>query len=177
MKNHRKIYITRHGESINNILNIIGGNSELSKNGIKYSNYLEKYFRDINIEIYTSSLKRTIQTGLGIKGEHKIIPELNEIYSGDFEGLKLNELKIMYPIEYTKRNEDKYNNKYPNGESYKDLKHKIYPILDMIDMYDKRPLLIICHKAICRILYSYFSNKSLKNSTNIDIDLHKLYII
>jgi broad specificity phosphatase PhoE len=173
----RTIYITRHGESLNNISNIIGGDSELTENGLNYSKYLEKYFRDIDIEIYTSSLKRTIQTGSIIKSKHKIIQELNEIHSGDFEGFKLDEIKINYPIEYVKRNNDKYNNKYPNGESYKDLKHKIYPILDMIDMYDKRPLLIICHKAICRILFSYFSNKSLKNSTNIDIDLHKLYII
>lgn len=173
----RTIYITRHGESLNNISNIVGGDSVLSENGINFSNYLEKYFRDVEIEIYTSSLKRTIQTGLKLKGERKIIPELNEINSGDFEGLNLDEIKIMYPTEYAKRNDDKYKNKYPNGESYKDLKHKIYPILDTIDMFDKRPLLIICHKAICRILFSYFTDKSLKNLTKLDIDLHKIYII
>ena len=43
-----RIYITRHGESLNNTLNIIGGNCSITEDGKKYSQSLANYFIGVN---------------------------------------------------------------------------------------------------------------------------------
>ena len=42
--NIKKIYISRHGESFFNIQNKIGGDPDITENGIKYSKKLFNYF-------------------------------------------------------------------------------------------------------------------------------------
>lgn len=61
-QNKYPIYLTRHGESINNILSIIGGDCDLSENGYIYQKKLHKYItNDIKDDfiVFTSCLKRT----------------------------------------------------------------------------------------------------------------------
>ena len=87
------IYMSRHGESINNYLNIIGGDCNLSEKGIKYSKCLGYYFKDIkNLSVWTSNLKRTKETASSITSNPVVWEELNEINSGDFDGLILDDI-------------------------------------------------------------------------------------
>ena len=45
------IYMSRHGESVNNTLNIIGGDCNITDKGKEYGKILGKYFRDIHIKL------------------------------------------------------------------------------------------------------------------------------
>ena len=62
--NRKKIYLSRHGESLYNLENKIGGNSDLSDNGLLYSKKLGLYMNKIikKYELYCSTLIRTINT-------------------------------------------------------------------------------------------------------------------
>ena len=67
----RTLYLSRHGQSSFNSLKKLGGDSDLTDAGEEYSKRLAAYINDLNIEnvfIWTSWLKRTIQTAQYIRG-------------------------------------------------------------------------------------------------------------
>lgn len=170
------IYMSRHGESINNTLNIIGGDSNLSKKGIEYSKYLGNYFHTTKqLSVWTSNLKRTQETASFINSKKLSFKNLNEIDSGNFDGLILENIMKYYPNEYLIRNNDKLNQSYPNGENYLDLQKRVTKVLELINIENDGTILIIAHQAVCRVIYSYFTKKPLSECTNIKIDLHTLY--
>ncbi|XP_022236927.1 6-phosphofructo-2-kinase/fructose-2,6-bisphosphatase 4-like, partial [Limulus polyphemus] len=78
----RSIYLTRHGESKFNLQGRIGGDSELSERGWEYSRALAKFIVDQKIprfRVWTSQLRRTIQTASGIEAPQERWKALNEI--------------------------------------------------------------------------------------------------
>ena len=125
------VYMTRHGESVNNILNIIGGDCNITKKGEEYSKILGSYFKNKKICVWTSKLQRTKETAANIDSPSIECENLNEIHSGDFEGMSLDTIKNNYPDLYEFRNKDKINNSYPNGESYNDLYNRVSIVLDL----------------------------------------------
>ena len=172
-----QIYMSRHGESVNNTLGIIGGDSSITENGKKYSLFLSKFFHSspTPITIWTSSLKRTKETALHLTGTKIELNNLNEIHSGQFEELSIKNIQTYYPTIYKIRNKNKLHNRYPCGESYTDLQHRVIPSLESIDMNKNGILIIIAHQAVCRVIYSYFTKELLVNCVNKNIDLHTLY--
>lgn len=170
-----RVFMSRHGESTNNVINIIGGDCHITKRGQLYSNYLAKYFENDSLIIWTSKLKRTIETTSKLNGIKIQWSELNEIYSGDYEEMVIDDIKTLHPIVYQYRNSDKLNNKYPNGESYIDLQVRVNKVLDTINMDIDSTLLIVAHQAVCRVIYSYFTKIPISDCINTKIDLHTLY--
>lgn len=91
----RIIYLIRHGESVYNIEDRIGGNSDLTENGIGFAKSLHGFFlQEIKegqeANILTSTLKRTIQTAsyIGLPGVKPIsLKVLDEINAGVCETL------------------------------------------------------------------------------------------
>ena len=68
------IYFSRHGQSEYNVQDRIGGDPDLSANGIEYAKQLNEFFQTQfnaqerkKIKIMTSTLKRTIQTASYLK--------------------------------------------------------------------------------------------------------------
>ena len=168
------IYLSRHGESAYNKLGKIGGNSDLTKEGILYADKLGKYINNLEkkIPIYTSTLIRTINTGKYINNNKISISNLDEINAGICEHLTYSEIKDKYPEEYSKRILDKFNYKYPKGESYKDLIIRTKPIIDIIN--NSEIILIIAHQAVLRVIYGILTNKNEIDFPNIEIPLHTL---
>ena len=82
-----KLYLTRHGESLYNTKNKLGGDSGLSEKGKNYANKLLEFFKNRNINVYTSKMKRTIETSkhFGVKETNRF-EFLNEIDSGIYDG-------------------------------------------------------------------------------------------
>uniref|UniRef100_A0A6C0JN28 Phosphoglycerate mutase (2,3-diphosphoglycerate-dependent) n=1 Tax=viral metagenome TaxID=1070528 RepID=A0A6C0JN28_9ZZZZ len=168
-----RIYMSRHGQSTNNVLGIIGGDCHITEKGVKYRDFLGEYFKHTEISVWTSQLIRTKETASSITSNPTEWEDLNEIHSGDFEGLVLDNIRANYPKIYMKRNNDKVNNCYPNGESYIDVYDRVSRVLDQIKESDT--ILIICHQAVCRTIIAYFTKKPLSECVNIPIDLHTLY--
>ncbi|KAG7278454.1 hypothetical protein CRUP_038749 [Coryphaenoides rupestris] len=78
----RSIYLSRHGESELNLLGRIGGDSGLSPRGIKFASALGSYMQGQNIsdlKVWTSHMKRTIQTAEALGVQYEQWKALNEI--------------------------------------------------------------------------------------------------
>ena len=68
--------MTRHGESVNNILNIIGGDCNITKKGEEYSKILGSYFNNKKIlGVHFRGSDQKISTG------HPFPPTLKQIIS------------------------------------------------------------------------------------------------
>ena len=176
---HRNIiYLTRHGQSEYNILDKIGGNPGITNMGKKYSKELYKYIDDLELNhliIYISTLKRTKETiEPFIENKYSPIIELkclDEIDAGIYDSLTYSEIKLKYPEEYKHRKNDKLNYRYPRGESYKDLIIRAQKIIYDIENCDK-PILIVAHQAVLRVIYSYFMNIDNISMTGLEVPLN-----
>lgn len=121
----KKLYIIRHGETDYNRQNIVQGSgvdTDLNQLGISQAEAFYRYYHHHPFEhIFTSALKRSqqsvklfINTGI----PHTILPELNEISWGDFEGRKQTpEQKAVYHEMISRWNSGDLHAKIPNGES------------------------------------------------------------
>ena len=176
----KKIFITRHGQSLYNLEERIGGDPELSIEGQKYAlklfNYISLYYKKDDIIIFTSNLKRTkITAKYFIENDYNVIHKdiLNEIHGGVCENLTYDYVKKTMPELHEARSKDKFNFKYPEGESYYDLIIRLKEFILELNRLE-RPVLIICHNAIVRVLYSYFFSILHEDIPHQNIQLHNL---
>ena len=173
------IYLSRHGQSIYNTEDRIGGNSNLSPTGQIYALKLASYMNNLsNIEIWTSSLLRTINTAALLNFPKIIYKNLDEINAGDFENVTFGEFKKNYFEEYNKRQLNKLKYKYSNGESYLDLIERVNPFVKKaIHNAEKGPLLIIAHQAVLRVIYGKLMNYDDEEIPHLSIPLHTIFKI
>lgn len=196
----RAIYFCRHGESEFNLKNLIGGDSNLSPQGVKFSQTLAKFFlnefknqnkkENINNEdlddsnllnkpkLFCSTLKRTIQTCKILQENTNFLFKdilsrkiLDEIDCGLRDGMSYEDINQKYPDEFDERNKDKLNYRYPRGESYMDVIRRIEPMIYEIER-SKSPIIIVGHQAMLRCLYGYFSNVGLEKIPHLNVPLH-----
>lgn len=181
----RPIWFSRHGESMFNSQGRIGGDSPLSARGILYAQKLEEFVHSIyqpddpsdranpNLTVWTSTMVRTGMTVAGLNQSWEVIKWrcLDEIDAGMCDGLTYNEVAAQFPEEYRKRKEDKYNYRYPRGESYQDLFLRLEPLLFEM-LRSTGPLLVVGHQAILRILYGYLTGKRPEQCPDLPVPLH-----
>ena len=175
----KPIYLSRHGQSMDNLKGLIGGDSSLSELGQNYIeelyNYILKEKETDNLVIFTSILKRTLETSAKLAKEFKTInlKILNEINAGVCEGLTYNDVKNKHPEIYNLRKQDKFNYRYPEGESYKDIVERVKPFILELERIEK-PTLVISHNAITRVIYAYLMDIPQNKIPHFDIPLHTI---
>ena len=74
-----------------------------------------------NLTVWTSTLKRTIQTAEKLPYPKLAWKALEELDSGVCDGLTYEEIAQLYPEDYAAMDEDKYHYRYQGGESYHDV--------------------------------------------------------
>ena len=62
---------------------------------------------------------------------------LNEIDAGRCDGLTYQQIEDLYPEEFALRDLDKYNYRYPQGESYQDVCCRLEPIIMDLEKQDE----------------------------------------
>lgn len=167
------IYLCRHGESEHNIQGRIGGDSELSSRGRQFASALHEFVEEhklSNLKVWTSQLRRTIQTAeeLGVPYEQWKI--LNEIDAGVCEEMTYEMIQNTFPEEFALRDQDKYHYRYPGGESYQDLVQRLEPVI--MELERQGNVLVICHQAVMRCLLAYFLDKSADDLAYLLCPLH-----
>lgn len=80
------------------------------------------------------------------------------------------QVEEKFPEDFAKRDNDKYNYRYQDGESYRDVVQRLEPVLMDLERQDN--VLIIGHQAILRCLYAYFMNHSFERLPYLKIPLH-----
>lgn len=164
------IYITRHGQTVWNIDYRFQGqkDSDLTEKGINQAKLLSERMKDVHIDcIYTSPLKRTVETAKIIRGNRDIdiIKEdgFKELSFGDYEGRTKEELELEGRGEEISAvfnyEEDA---KAPNGESLRELYHRISESLNKVLEKEKgKTIFIVTHGAALLAIYKYFSEDNM----------------
>ncbi|KAL5340381.1 hypothetical protein BJX70DRAFT_387383 [Aspergillus crustosus] len=178
----RSIWLSRHGESEYNLTGKIGGDSSISERGEAYARALPGLLKksgvppNTKIVIWTSTLKRTIQTARHLAAEtgyEKLEwKALDELDSGLCDGLTYEEIAEEYPEDFAARDEDKYNYRYRGGESYRDVVIRLEPII--MELERSENVIIVTHQAVLRCIYSYFLNIAQEQSPWMEVPLHTL---
>ncbi|XP_016658252.1 6-phosphofructo-2-kinase/fructose-2,6-bisphosphatase isoform X3 [Acyrthosiphon pisum] len=171
----RTIYLTRHGESEWNKEGKIGGDSQLSPNGVKYAIALANYINEQNIKnlrVWTSWHYRTIQTASGVQAPQERWKSLNEIDAGVCDGKTYAMIKREYPEQFAARDKDKFAYRYPRGESYEDLVARLEPVI--MELERQGNVLVVSHQAVFRCLLAYFLDKNSEELPYLEVPLHSL---
>ncbi len=167
-----KIYLARHGQTNWNKEGRIQGwtDTDLNSVGKKQAKALFKYLKEEDIKIvYTSTLKRTIQTAQLFVKKTSIpvrkIEELKEINTGLLQGHLNSEPKIKKELELMKKN---VNHKAPQGESYRDLYNRVASFIEKIlKRHKNETILIIGHSGTNSMILAYLLNISLEEAVQI----------
>lgn len=136
----KTICLSRHGQSEYNLTQKIGGDSSLTAHGEEYAVALGDWVHKNLLpaaprtRLWTSTLRRTIETGKYIKhtkievdGQPWITMRprqwhaLDEIHAGIFDGMTYTEVESTDPEEFKLRKMNKLSYRYPRGESYVDV--------------------------------------------------------
>ncbi|KAI8057220.1 6-phosphofructo-2-kinase-domain-containing protein [Syncephalis plumigaleata] len=203
----RQIWLTRHGESTDNILGRIGGDAPLSPSGKAYATALAKLVnkeRELFIaqsetygepakndvfHVWTSCMQRAIQTAKHFTGSDCDVQHfkfLNEIYAGDCEGnhsaidvrLTYEEIEQQFPVEYNARKHDKLRYRYI-GTGGESYLDVIERLNPLIVELERQrsSVLVITHRVIMRALLAYYCDIPLDRMVNMVVPLHTVYCI
>lgn len=141
-----KIIYFVHGTTTDNEKNVSSGwfDVELSDLWIKQSIDLKDQIKDKKIDlVFCSDLKRAIHSAeLTFKWEIEIIQDkrLRECNYGDFNAQSSDTVEPLQEKNITER--------FPNGESYEDVKNRITDFLNFLkENYDGKSVAIVAHKA------------------------------
>ncbi len=172
----RPIWLTRHGQADFNVKERIGGNTSLSPLGKQYGAALSLFYRERiaphgRVEVWTSTLVRTLETAelVGVPGLSWYA--LNEIEAGACDGMTYGEIKQNFPEQYSARSRDKLDFRYPQGESYTDVIQRVEPVVLELER-QRRPVLIISHQAVLRALYGYLMGRDREEIPHVSVPLH-----
>ncbi len=174
----RKIWLTRHGESQFNPEGRIGGDPDLSDRGFIYAQSLALFINQRHDDsqrliIWTSTLKRSIQTAEALGRPAVARRPLDEIDAGVCDGMTYEEIRASLSEEYRARAADKFRYRYPRGESYIDVIQRLEPII--VDLERQRnPVLVIAHHAIVRALYAYLMGRPQEDTPHVPVPLHSV---
>lgn len=172
----RCIYLSRHGESIYNVEQKIGGDSLLSPRGLQYARKLPELLResagDIDLTVWTSTLVRTQETAQYLKHKKLQWKTLDELDAGICDGMTYEAIEEKYPEDFKARDADKYEYRYRGGESYRDVVIRLEPVI--MELERQENIIIITHQAVLRCIYAYYMNVPQEESPWMAIPLHTL---
>ena len=120
----------------------------MSPLGVKYAQQLDK-FVDANypegtrLSVWTSTMLRTGMTIERIAARGRVVvkwKQLDEIDAGICDGMTYEQVAQQLPDEYLSRKNNKLHYRYPRGESYQDVIHRLEPVITELMRLD-RPVL------------------------------------
>ncbi|XP_023343168.1 6-phosphofructo-2-kinase/fructose-2,6-bisphosphatase [Eurytemora carolleeae] len=171
----RTIYLSRHGESENNLFGRIGGDADLSSRGEQYARALGYYINTLPQpchKVITSRLHRTQQTAQYVQAQKEIRHEIDEINSGEHDNMTYEDIAANFPVEFALRDRDKLNYRYPKGESYMDVVKRLKPMMAELELEDN--ILIISHQATLRCMLTCLLEGNLAELPYLKIPLHTI---
>ena len=169
-----KLYLVRHGETVQNRANVIQGQQpgELSPLGLQQRERLAERLRTLHFDaIYSSDLKRTRDTlvpYLTAVGEPVVTYSelIRERAFGDLEGfpgekyVELLHQAGMSRVEY----------RPPNGENFHDLKARTDSFVKSIqEQHRGESILLMTHGGTIRTLLAFLLNRSVEDLLAMEI--------
>ena len=120
--------------------------------------------------VWTSTLRRTIQTAAGLPYKQLQWKALDELDAGVCDGMTYEEIEEIFPEDFANRDADKFNYRYRGGESYRDVVVRLEPVI--MELERQENVLVVCHQAILRCVLGYFMSLPQEELPYVDIPLH-----
>ena len=178
------LYLARHGQTEFNVQGRIGGDPPLTAKGRAQAQALAAYLRGKPLSwVFTSTRLRSHETAAPVLQNRRdchvmALKEFDEIWAGDCEGMRYEDIHIKMPEVTAGRNADKYKYAYPNGESYAILAERVRRGLRRaLFLAGDSPLLIVGHQAINRVILSLFLRQRTEDVPYIHIPQNECYHI
>jgi broad specificity phosphatase PhoE len=123
--------------------------------------------------VWTSTLRRTIATAAHLAPGREVVSwkALDEVDAGVCDGMTYEAIAASLPDEYEARARNKFSYRYPRGESYQDIVHRLEPVIIEL-MRQRTPVLIISHQATLRVLYAYLTDRAPDSCPDLPLPLH-----
>lgn len=128
---------------------------------------------DAPLTVWTSTLRRTIQTAARLPYPKLQWKALDELDAGVCDGMTYNEIEDQYPEDFINRDQDKFNYRYPGGESYRDVVVRLEPV--MMELERQENVLLVCHQAVLRCVLGYFMSLPQEELPFVDVPLHTVH--
>jgi len=190
-----EIILARHGETDWNASEVFRGRADvaLNENGLRQAQLLGEYLGKEKIDfIYSSPLQRAVKTAEAIARTQSIdvniVPNLNDINCGEWQGLSLREVKDKYPEIYQDWLDTPEQVRIPGGESLEDVRRRVVPFVeDAVMRRGEGRVVLVSHRAVNKVLIcallrldnSYFWNFKLDNGgiTRFNFDGDRVILI
>lgn len=154
-----KIYLIRHGETLENIRKTYYGDidCELTDKGIAQAEKLGRMLRKIEFDkVYCSSLKRAKDTLSSIySGDYTVDRRINERSFGIFEGKNYKEVQKIYPEEYKRWINDWKAYVIPRGESFEVFFNRVSSFMEELSTSTYDNVLVCTHGGVMQSVYTY----------------------
>ena len=172
-----KFILVRHGQSEANKKGLFAGHSDfpLSELGLLQAEKTAEYILEnhkIDI-IYSSDLKRAYSTALPVSKRTgiEIIPDtrLREIYAGEWEAMKFEDIAEKFPEDRTLWKNDIANSRPTCGESVREIAARILSRLTEIgDENDGKTVLVTFHATPIRSMQALWQTGGLEYMKEIN---------
>ena len=127
------------------------------------------------VKVYSSTLKRAFETSEvvaeGISSEIESTSLLNPVNKGKVTGMSHVEIMAKYPQFYQRWNNNKFEERFPGGESYADIISKLEHFVITLEQ-ETQPVLVVSHISCIQILLAYYLNIPVTKSMDIEVPLH-----
>lgn len=131
----------------------------LNTHGIKQTQRLAKFIRNIRLDmIYSSDVRRAKETA-SVLSEYAKVPihydnRLRERHLGLWQGLSMNEMRDWYKGQYAELQKDPLNTRAPEGESRADVAERVTACFNEMLEKGGGNIGIISHTTAIRVLLS-----------------------
>jgi len=156
-----RLYMVRHGQIVGHDRLVVCGHTDVltTEVGRMQIEHLAERLRLADIRaIYASDLQRSLKAAQLIARYHDVplhsMPELREMYFGEWEGLTLAEIRARFPRELEERKEEPVDFRPPgNGESIRHLAGRVMACFQTIMESQKGDdILFVGHGAVNRVI-------------------------
>jgi alpha-ribazole phosphatase len=159
LRNGCTVYLLRHGDSRPDMVRRFIGRTDhpLNETGRAQAEWWRRSLSDIPFsQICSSDRQRAVETARIITSQHPqpltILPGLEEIDLGRWDGMPISEVRRLFPREYERRGADLVGYRPPDGESFADLSARVLPVFEDVVSKAGKNLLIVGHAGVNRVI-------------------------
>lgn len=171
------LYVIRHAQPTTGGLLIGQSDPALSLHGRKQSLRLGKLIRSKGLQslVYSSPLRRAVQTARYILRKPIVLPGLAEITYGDWDGLSWTEIEHRWPWIAREKLAGWQAVTPPGGESWDDFTGRVTAALAVV-LGGPLPAVIVAHEAVNAIIANHLADKSIEDYRHSYCDIRKYEI-
>jgi probable phosphoglycerate mutase len=166
-----RIFLVRHGATPLTADDRFAGSSDvpLGEEGrVQVERLADRLAAAPLTAVYSSPLRRTVSTAMVVAAPHALTPMLadglREIDHGRWEGLRRDEVQMMFPDEYAAWERDPVHVAPEGGETGEHVLARALPVMnDIIVRHAGQSVLVVAHKATNRLLIAHWLGFDLRS--------------